>query len=645
MTHLALQRISRVVSASLAPPPTLSVSAWSDRHRMLSPETSAEPGRFETSRVPYMRAVMNAVNDPNAHRVVVCKAAQVAYTECLGNIIGYYIDQDPTSILVIQPTLEMAESWSRDRLATMIRDTPCLAAKVSDPSSRDSSNTLRMKTFPGGRLSIVGANSPASLASRPVRIIVADECDRFPVSAGTEGDPLSLSMKRSTTFWNRRLVLGSTPTIRGASIIWREFEGSDMRRYFVPCHACGEMQVLKWAGVRWEKDGDGNHLPATAHYVCEHCGSIWDDNARNDAVQKGEWQVTNPDGAKGVAGFHISALMSPWVTLEGIVSEFLTARHDPALLQIFVNCTLGEPWEEPSERLEGASLARRVENYDRETIPNAVLLVTAGVDVQADRLEMSVFGWAAHEESYLIAHDVLLGDPVQPQVWADLEQLLLGRYRTDAGRELRIRAACVDTGGPNMAPVLAFCRPRRSRSVLPTKGHAGPFPIWPKRSSRTHDNGTVFMVGVDTAKEVIYGRLRIGAPGPGFVHFPVSEVDTEYFAQLSAEKIQTKYKLGNPYRVWIKTRSRNEALDCFVMALAARTSLRIRLDAFRDPPPPPPVDQPELEGGADDGLLQRAADLAAAQPPPGAPPAPSPLSGVKHSFLDRQPGWMDRRRW
>jgi len=253
-----------------APPPRLTVSQWADQHRKLSPEASAEPGQWDTSRAEFQRGIMDAVSDPLIEEVVVMKSAQVGWTEIINNIAGYFIDQDPAPIMVMQPTLEMAEGWSTDRLAPMVRDSPRLAAKIADAKSRDSGNKLLQKRFPGGQLVIVGANSPASLASRPMRVILADEVDRYPASAGVEGDPLTLAYKRTNNFWNRRKLAGSTPTIAGSSRIEAKFDESDKRFFFVPCPHCDEHQVLKWEQVRWEKTKSGAHRADTAHYVCEH---------------------------------------------------------------------------------------------------------------------------------------------------------------------------------------------------------------------------------------------------------------------------------------------------------------------------------------------------------------------------------------
>ena len=468
----ALRRIADATLAVFAPPPTLTVSQWADRERRLSPEASAEPGQWDTSRAEYLRGVMDAISDPTVTRVVVAKGSQVGYTECLGNIIGFHIDQDPAPILVVQPTVEMAEAWSKDRLAPMIRDTPCLAGKVQSPLTRDSGNTLRQKVFTGGRLAIVGANSPAGLASRPVRIVVADEVDRFPVSAGSEGDPLALASKRQGTFWNRKTLVGSTPTLKETSAIWREWQQSDMRHYQVPCHACGHAQALVWSNVRWDKTPDGKHLPATAHYVCESCGAIWTDADRHDAVAKGQWVASKPD-VIGVAGFHITGLLSPWVALADIVQEFLMSKNDAALLQVWTNTVLGEPFEPAQETVEGSSLLRRGENYGPQSIPDAVQLLTAGVDVQGDRLEVQILGFGAFEETWAVRYEVLPGDPAQRRVWDLLDGVLTESYRTDAGRELRVRVTCVDSGGHHQHQVLSYCRLRRAAACCRSRALPG----------------------------------------------------------------------------------------------------------------------------------------------------------------------------
>ena len=486
--------------------------------------------------------------------------------------------------------------------------------------TRDSGNTLRQKVFIGGRLAIVGANSPAGLASRPVRIVLADEVDRFPISAGSEGDPLALAAKRQQTFWNRKTLLGSTPTLKETSVIWREWLASDMRRFFVPCHSCGHAQPLSWANVRWDKL-DGRHLPSTAYYVCEGCGAIWTDSDRHDAVARGRWVATNPD-VVGIAGFHIPGFLSPWLSLADIVAEFLGARRDPALLQVWSNTVLGEPTEPKQESVEGSGLLRRGENYGAQSIPDEVLLLVAGVDVQADRLEVQIIGFGAHEETWAVRYEVLPGDPAQEHVWTLLDDVLGERYHSDAGRELRVRASCVDTGGHHQHHVLTYCQTRRRRNIFPIKGAAGPRPIWPTRVSRTKTNANVWVIGVDTAKDTLYGRLRIQNPGPGYIHFPVGGAfDAEYFSQLTSEVVRTRYQHGRPYRVWtLPGGKRNEALDSAAYALAARHATRI-LVLYPRPEPKPSAPPIVIDDDAAPSIAEEEPETG---PEMGAPSPPRP---------------------
>src|SRR5882672_4269896 len=284
-----LKELQRRVAARVAPPPSLTVSQWADAHRRLSSESSAEPGEWHTSRAPYQRGLMDAVADPAIREIWVMKAAQIGWTEILNNVIGFHIDQDPAPILLVQPNLEMAEAWSKDRLAPMIRDTPALRGKIADPRARDTGNTLLHKTFAGGHLTIAGANSPAGLASRPIRIVLFDEVDKFPSSAGAEGDPISLGKKRSTTFWNRKMLAGSTPTIKGSSRVEEGFEASDQRYYFVPCPHCQEFQRLTWPQVRWPEG-----RPEAAVYVCQHCGAEISEAQKPAMILAGEWRASKP---------------------------------------------------------------------------------------------------------------------------------------------------------------------------------------------------------------------------------------------------------------------------------------------------------------------------------------------------------------
>jgi phage terminase large subunit GpA-like protein len=497
------------------------------------------------------------------------KSAQVGATELLLNIVGFFIDQDPSPLLVLQPTLEMGQAWSKDRLAPMLRDSPALHGKVKDARARDSGNTLLHKSFPGGHITIAGANSAAGLASRPIRAVLFDEVDRYPDSAGTEGDPVALASKRTTTFWNRKRVLASTPTVKGRSRIEAAYTESDRRRFHVPCPDCGHLQVLEWAQVRWpEGEPDG------AEYACIECGSLWNDGARWRAVSRGEWRAEGP--FRGVAGFHINELYSPWVKLAEIAGAFVDARQFPERLKAWVNTSLGETWEEQGEAASADGVRSRLENYGPQDLPEDVQFLTAGVDTQGDRLECEIVGWDDTERSWGVLYRVLYGDPAQAAVWGDLDDLLASTFRTEAGRLLRVSAAAIDSGGHHAEAVYRFSAARFRRRVWAIKGQAGPYPVWPKRASKAKTRDRVFLVGVDTAKDSITARWGIEA-GAGSCHLPTDPdagYDGDWFDQVTAEKRVTRYREGRPYAVWTLPKGkRNEAFDCRVYAMAAMKSL------------------------------------------------------------------------
>lgn len=612
---------------------------------MVSADDSSEPGQWRTSRNAPMRGIMDAFNDPLVREIVVPKGTQVGYTAALLNIIGYCMDVEPCPILMVLPTEAMAQEVSKNRLAPMLRDSPRLRGKVRDPRSRDSGNTIFSKSFPGGRLAMIGANAPSQLASRPIRVVIHDETDRFPVSAGTEGDPMKLAAKRQAWFWNRKTIKGSSPTIKGESVIARDYAASDKREFRVPCPDCGHAQTLRWEQVQWDKGENGPqacHRPDTAHYVCEACGTLWDDATRWQAIRFAEdrgggWVATAP--FRGIAGFHLSQFYSPVVTLEEIVTEFLTAigklpgtEYNPQLLKVWTNTVLAEVWEDQGETVSGEGLSQRGELYGPEELPDEVLLVTAGVDTQTDRLEVQLIGWGVGEESWPFQYTVLPGDPAQDQVWADLDALLSERFRTRNGRVLRVRAACIDSGGHHANQVHRFCKGKRSRKIFAIVGASGPRPIWPARASKTKTKRQVWTVGVDTAKDAIYGRLKSIKPksdpdqaNPGFVHFPLATADddsfgAEYFAQLTCERVETRRNkaTGRPYRVWVPTRERNEALDTFVYALAARMAANVKLRARPDEDDDAVKPAKAVSDGFDDDI--DATDDGAPSPPLVPPP-------------------------
>ena len=536
---------------------------------------------------------MDAVNDPNNEIIVVMSSAQVGKTEIINNIVGYYIHQDPAPMLVVQPTEKLAESWSTDRLAPMLRDSSVLRNLVKDPRSRDSGNKILYKRFPGGHITMAGSNAPSSLASRPVRIVLCDEVDRYPASAGSEGDPVNLAKKRATTFWNRKIILTSTPTIKDISRIEAAYLQSDQRRYYVPCSSCGEFQTLKWGQIKWNKDNakDDETCAKTAHYVCEINGCVLRDADKYSMLVNGAWRAENQITSNvitgnvitgNVAGFHLNELYSPWVSWSKIVAEFLKAKLMPETLKTWVNTTLGETWEEKGDTIEEGSLLARLENWG-DAAPLAVVVITAGVDVQDDRLELEIVGFGVGYESWSLDYRVIHGDPARDDVWRDLDLVLEKQIKHAAGINMRIACVCVDSGGHHTQSVYAYAKKRQMRREFAVKGSSVPAkPIVNRPSTSNKMRVKLFSVGTDTAKEMIYSRLKIAQVGAGYCHFPADR-DEEYFKQLTAEKIVTHYYKGFPVRKWEKPNGRrNEALDCRVYALAALHILNPDLEMLAD---------------------------------------------------------------
>lgn len=528
---------------------------------------------------------MDAVNDPLIQTVVLMTSAQIGKTTVLENILGYYICHDPAPILLVMPTEAMAESFSKDRLAPMSRDTPALKGKLPDPKSRDPGNTTLHKQFPGGHITMVGANSPSGLASRPIRIVLCDEVDRYPSSAGTEGDPVNLATKRAATFWNRRIVLTSTPTIKGFSRIETAFHDSDQRRYYVPCPHCAAFQTLQWSNLNFAPDN-----PDGAALACVECGGLIEEKHKQAMLVNGEWRAENP-AATGIAGFHLNELYSPWRRWRDVVKDFLSAKKNPETLKTWVNTSLGETWEEQAEKSDPVSLLKRRENYTSSRFPSDILYLTCGVDCQDDRLELEVIGWrqtARDEppESWGVEYQVLRGDPARLDVWNQLDAVLLGEWHCEDRRTLRIGAACVDSGGHHTAQVYAFCEARKGRHVYAIKGMPGARPVWSHKAGRSHKyKAQVWHVGSDTAKDAWYSRLRIKEPGPGYCHFPQT-YDETYFDGLTAEQVRTKYSKGRPVREWFcPPHRRNEPLDCRSYALAALLARPVNWDALAKRPP------------------------------------------------------------
>jgi len=563
----------------MRPPPKLTISEWADRERRLSSDTSAEPGRWRTSRFEPLRGIMDSVTENE--RTVVMKAAQLGLTEVGLNTVGYFMEQDPSSILYVMPNVQpMGRDFSVDRLAPMIRDTPCLRGKLST-DTRDTTNTLLNKTFIGGNISITGANAPSGLRSKPKRVVFFDEVDGYPVSAGNEGDPVNLGIKRTANFWNRRIAMISTPTVKGLSRIEIEFEKSDKRYFNIRCPHCDELHVLRWQNVTW-KDGD----PKTAKFQCPHCEGYYNNAQKNAAVRKGHWIATAP--FKGIAGFHISELYSSWRSISEIVTDFLAAKDNPEQLQVFINTVLGELWVDGGVPLDAHALLNRCEPYENE-VPDRCLILTAGVDTHPDRLQVEVVGWAGGEESWSLSYHTIYGDPEIPEgqpksPWTSLTDYLRRTWQHPIYGDMIVEWACIDTGGQNTQAVYDYVRRHKGDRFFGIKGRGGEgVPIIGKPTrGRTGKKARalidLYTVGTDQAKNIIYRRLRIEDPGPGYCHFPQGR-SLEYFEELTVEKIVTTYVKGYPVRSFVCPKGkRNEALDLRVYAFAALTLAGVQWD-------------------------------------------------------------------
>lgn len=591
----------------LALDPKLSVDEWANRHRVLSSVAASEPGQWATARTPYLKEIMDVLSTSDrTERIVFQKGAQLGGTEAGLNWLGYIVHHAPGPMLMVQPTVETAKRVSKQRVDSLIEACPVLVERIKSPRARDSGNTVLMKEFPGGVLIMTGANSAVGLRSMPVRFLFLDEVDGYPGDAGGEGDPVALAVQRAATFLNRKVLMVSTPTVKGFSRIETAYLESDQRVFLVPCDHCGVLSQLFWRDIRWP---DGRVESASWH--CPHCQGEHPEHRKPALLAQGRWEATAPGDGK-TAGFHLSSLYSPWLTWGEIAAEQLAAKSDPVRLKVWVNTKLAETWEErDGERMDETALMTRREQYG-PAIPAEVAVLTCGVDVQDDRLEIELVGWGRDEESWSCDYKILWGDPSAPGLWADLEQYLTATFEHETlAAGLRIDAACLDTGGHHTQAAYAFCRGRERQRIWAIKGVAGKRPIWPKRPTKAA-KGTVhlFGVGVDAAKEAIFARLKKPEPGAGYCHFPL-ERDTAYFEQLTAERLRTRYVKGFAQQFWWKPDGRrNEALDCRVYAYTALHglfSMGLQLNRRADALPPIPAER--RVGGVT---------------PLAAPPAPSP---------------------
>jgi phage terminase large subunit GpA-like protein len=578
-------------AAGARPDPLLTVSEWADRYRVLSQRASAEPGPWRTDRTPYLREIMDCLSPSSKiEQVVFMKGAQIGATESGNNWIGYVIHQAPGPMMAIQPTVEMAKRNSKQRLDPLIEESEVLRELVSDPRSRDSGNTILSKEFPGGVLVMTGANSAVGLRSMAARYLFLDEVDGYPGDVEGEGDPVNLATARTRTFARRKIFMCSTPKITGSSRIEAAFEESDQRYFWVPCPVCREFQTLKFPQLRWPKG-----QPELAVYVCENCLQDIHNHQKQWMLGLGEWR-REAAGDGRTAGFHLSSLYSPvgWFSWADAAKQFVQAQKNPALLQVFVNTVLGQTWALQGEAPEWQRLYDRREDYRVGTVPVGGLFLTAGVDIQRDRIELEVVAWGRGKESWSVDYQVLEGQTAEGAVWAKLTSVLNSYYPTAGGAALPIMMFAIDSGYAT-PEVYAWARHFGGARAVVIKGDSrAPAPVSQPSPIEVGPQGNRVKLGLRVwpvngamIKEELYGWLRMdrpteesGEPYPaGYCHFP--KYSEEFFKQITAEQLVTRVVKGYRRPEWQKTRDRNEALDarCYARAAAAVYGM----DRFGDP--------------------------------------------------------------
>lgn len=605
-SEFAARRLNGAIAKALAgmrPPDDLTVTQWAERNRRLSSEASAEPGPWRTSRTPYLRAPMDAFTDPKVRRIVMVAASQVGKSELELNIIGYIIDEDPGSILFIHPTTIDAKEFSKLRVAPEIRDCPTLRRKVAAPKSRDSGNTVLQKTYPGGILTMCGSTEAHALASKPIRYVIGDERDRWATSAGNEGDPWGLAMARQTTFYNAKAVEVSTPTIKNASAIADSYAEGTMERWKSKCPHCGEYHEIQWKDISFkyetkEVNGKKTYKVNQIQYVCPGCAVMSDEVTMKR--QPARWEADNPDAyAQGVRSFWLNAFVSQWASWESIILKFLNASGSSRRLQVVYNTCFGELWEDRGELEDEDSLMarREVEPYGLQEggtpidLPDGVLVLTAGIDTQDNRMEYEVVGHGHFGETWGIEKGVVMGRPDVDATWAKLDELVFDRvfYFKD-GIGLPLSMSFVDEGGHFTQEVRQRCRERIGKKVFCIKGLPGPDKPYtaPPKQMKIVVNQTVvatcwqYQVGVDSGKARIMNNLSVKSPGAKYCHFPKrDDYGPGYFAGLLSERLEYDASKKQPW-VWKKIpgHERNEALDCRNYALAAFKALPKNLDAI-----------------------------------------------------------------
>lgn len=576
-----INHVAENLLAGLRPPPEMTISQWAEKYRILAGTASSEPGRWSNARTPYLVEIMDELSpQSSATDVVFMKGSQIGGTEVLINTALYYIKHCPSPIGQFQTTEQTAKRFLKQR------ENPAFTAMgMNDLFYGDE---MYIKEFPGGILTTGWSNSPSNFRSAPFCISLCDEISEWPDDCGGQGDPCELARRRTTNFPRRKLFWNSTPGIEGECRITKMFELGDQRHYQVPCPHCGELHKWEWGNVVWDCDSNGKALPQTVRMRCPHCGEEYGEYHKTELMALGQWVAENPDGE--YPSFHINALYSPlgWYSWANAVSDFVKAKGDVNKMKSFTNNVLGEPWSlDGGKVIDPNGLMSRCEEYEAE-VPDGAVVLTAGVDVQDDRLEVEIVGWGKGLENWGITNRILIGNPSEQGVWDALDSILMASYRNSLNENLYVAATLIDSGGHHTDDVYRYTAKRERRNVFACVGKAGlarPLVTRPQKTKKSLVyNASLVNVGVDIAKDQFYDWISIENPGPGYCHFPAKpdEYNQEYFAQLTAEKRFKKWVRGSQVWAYKKLRPRNEALDKRNYARGALNIVGIDVDKFAD---------------------------------------------------------------
>jgi phage terminase large subunit GpA-like protein len=592
------------------PPLRMSIKDWANKFRFLSPVEASRAGKYDLNITPYLvweNGPLDALDDPRIREVVCQKSAQVAWTSgVVGNALGAWIDLSPSPLLIVFAKEGAAKDYMAEKFEPMVLATPRLKIKIP-LTSRKAQQRQLFKRFDGGFLKLVGSNSPASVKSTPIRRVIVEEPDDCNANLKNQGDSIKLAKERVKTYDNHKIIIGGTPTIGGVSAVEAEMQVSDKRIGLIPCHECNEEHALSFDNFKCIEDKSlnhsiyGNKKPETAYYTCPHCACIWDDIQKNRNVINGRWQATQE--SNGIAGFYLNELYSPFYgsRFSVLMEKWLTAQHEASLGDIgalitFINSSMGLPYAVSNEKLSTESLESRIGAYEINEIPAGGLILTAGVDVQHDRLEVMIRAWGRAEESWLICHHKLYGNPanIQDICWADLDKILFSPYFDKHKNKFVVKACSIDSSdGTTSDGVYQYVRNHQNNSclIMAIKGSSSSeAEIFskPKQSIDTNYVNTKaskyglapFIVGVSKAKDLIIGdrgRLTLSGSGAGRMHYPQG-METNYFEQLQAEVKAPVRRNGAIKLVWQRKMGRpNEAIDLEVYALHATRALKVHL--------------------------------------------------------------------